>query len=151
MRIYPSWISETEESVALYDPDELEAVLPPATDYCTVLQNPDEQTHDAAWIAACGQLYPASDEEMLKALRTCIAAKEKVYGGPKVVLMNKSWTTAEILNHPAVQHHLQQSAKPLWEETLKLCDGTETPEWVRSVWMMRLVERAVDYFTISAN
>ena len=148
---YPEWFGGQDKNIEFYDPDELEAMLPTEPDYCTVLGDPEDQKQDPAWIEACEKLYPASAEARTAALRACIAEKADVYSGPKVILMNKSWTTAEILEHPAILQHLQQTAKPLWEETLRLCEGTEPPEWVVRVWMMRLIERALDHFTISSK
>ncbi|MBR3630061.1 MAG: hypothetical protein IKN55_06275, partial [Oscillospiraceae bacterium] len=148
---FQSWAGQAETNIEFYDAEELEALLPAEPGYCPVLGDPDGQTHDPAWIAACEQLCPASEKERIAALDEYIKAKEAVYDGPKVILMNKSWTTSEILEHPAVRQHLQQTAKLLWDETLKLCEGTEPPGWVVRVWMMRLVERAVDYFTINSN
>ena len=140
-----------EKNIEIYDPEELVAQLPAELNYCTVLRNPDDKHRDAAWAEACGKLYPASADQMLAAVRACVAEKESVFSGPKVILINKGWTTSEILGVPEIQNYLRQSAKPIWDETLAMCEGTEPAEWVRNVWLMRLVERAVDYFTISSN
>ncbi|MCR4645535.1 MAG: hypothetical protein K5695_09040 [Oscillospiraceae bacterium] len=149
--VFDPWYGAEEKSIEIYDPDMLEAQLPAQLSYCTVLRNPDDKSRDASWVEACEKLYPASEEEMLKAVRACVAVKESVFSGPKVILMNKSWTAAEILEVPDIQSYLRHSAKKLWDEMLTMCEGTEPAEWVRDVWLMRLVERAVDYFTISSN
>ena len=87
---YTPWLGETEKNIEIYDPEELEAQLPAELNYCTVLQNPDDKSRDAAWVERCGTQYPASSEELLAAVRACIAGKESVIDSPMVVLMNKS-------------------------------------------------------------
>ena len=143
------WDSAMPQNMfGFYDNDELEADLPSEIQYCLVLRNPNENYSNPEWFKQCQSLFPKTSEQLFADLQNWMLGKEKVFHLPKIIMLQKSWTISEILNHSAMWQELLRTSQLIWDETIRQAEGTESPEWIKALWIMKMMQHIEDYFMI---